>query len=148
MCVEPMASDMETSWPVDENVSLSHFLSNSFAATSRIMVRPEKWNQPEYDGLYIHKNKSGQRELVAWNASEALKHKGSVTKLTAFLREIGNRQEDPINFDKVRFVFILPIGKLASFELPNEQQTLMAKNQLCDLKFTGFEKLGAIPTAS
>ena len=146
--IEPMASDLETTWPVDEIVSWRHFLSNSFTATSRIMVRPEKWNQPEYDGLYIHQNQPGQRELVAWNASEALNHKGSVTKLTAFLREIGTRQEDPINFDKVRFVFILPVGKLASFELPNQQQTLMAKNQLYDQKFTDFEKLGAIPTAS
>ena len=85
--------EMDTVWTVDEDISLISFLAGTSTA-GRIMVRPEKWNNPEYSGLYIHTNQQGERELVAWNASEAVKHTGSVTKLSLLLREIGNRAPD------------------------------------------------------
>lgn len=128
-------------------MSMERFLANQVTAES-IMVRPEKWNQAEYDGLNIHMNEIGERKLVAWNASEACRHSGNVTKLTLFLRLIGNREENPVRFDKVRFVFIIPTANLESFQLPNAQATLMARNQLVDARFTGFEKMRAIPTRS
>ena len=74
--------------------------------------------------------------------------KGEVSKLAVFLRNIGNRPEDPIRFDNVRFVFIVPYAKLKVFQLPNALATLMGRNQLMDLRFTGFEEMGAIPTCS
>ena len=92
--IEPRPTDLDTSWIVHQRISLERFLANQVTAES-IMVRPEKWNQPECDGLYMHRNESGERQLVAWNASEAHSHKGDVTKLTLFLRSIGNRDENP-----------------------------------------------------
>jgi len=134
--------DMDTTWMVDENISLMSFLKGASMA-GRIMVRPEKWNHPEYDGLYIHTNQQGERELVAWNASEAVKHTGSVTKLCLLLREIGNRSQDdrPLIFDNVRFVFIVPIENIRTFKLPSDSAQLVARNQLMGWRFSGFEIL-------
>lgn len=85
---------MDTTWTVDEDISLKSFLVGA-STVGRIMVHPEKWNNhPEYDSLYIHTNPQGERELVPWNASEAVKHTGSVTNLCLLLREIGNRAPD------------------------------------------------------
>ena len=98
--VEPQHVDMDTSWIAQQSVSLQGFLANQ-VSSEKLMVRPEKWDHSEYDGLYIHRDELGQKEVVVWNASEADKHKGDVTKLGAFLRHIGNCPEDPIHFDKV-----------------------------------------------
>lgn len=134
---------MDTTWTVDEDVGLMSFLAGTSTA-ARIIVRPEKWNHAEYDGLYIHTNQQGERELVAWNASEAVKHTGSVTKLCLLLREIGNRSPDdhPLIFDKVRFVFIVPTENIGTFKLPSDSAQLLARNQLMGWRFSGFEILG------
>ena len=136
-------SPMDTTWTVDENISLKRFLAGT-STEARIMVRPEKWNDPEFDGLYIHSNQQGEREMVAWNASEAVKHTGSVTKLRVILQELGNRlpANHPLVFDKVRFVFIVPTKNLGTFQLPNDSAALMARNQLMGWRFSGFEILG------
>jgi hypothetical protein len=132
--------DMDTTWTVDEDISLMSFLAGICTA-ARIMVRPEKWNHPEYDGLYIHTNQQGERELVAWNASEAVKHTGSVTKLCLLLREIGNRSPDdhPLIFDKVRLVFIVPTENIGTLKLPSDSAQLVARHQLMGWRFSGFE---------
>lgn len=137
------AGDIDTTWNVDHNISLKTFLAGT-NMTACIMVRPEKWNHPEYDGLYIHTNDQGERELVAWNASEAAKHNGSVTKLLLLLQEIGNRPPTahPIVVDKVRFVFITPTENFERFERPNDSAHLLAKNQLAAWRFPGYEVFG------
>ena len=93
----------------------------------------------------IHTNQQGERELVAWNASEAFMHTGTVSKLCLLLREIGNRAPDdhPLVFDKVRFVFIVPIEKVGTFKPPSDSARLVARNQLMGWGFSGFEILGA-----
>ena len=82
--------------------------------------------------------------MVAWNASEAVKHTGSVTKLRLLLQDLGNRlpADNPIVFDKVRFVFIVPTENIGVFQLPNDSAKLMARNQLMSWHFSGFEILG------
>lgn len=134
---------MDTTWPVDEDVSLKTFLAGT-STTGRIMVCPEKWNHPEYDGLYIHTNPQGERELVAWNASEAVKHTDNITKLCLLLQEIGNRAPDdhPLVFDKVRFVFLVPIENVGTFKPPSDYARLVARNQLMGWDFSDFVVLG------
>ena len=133
--------DTTTTWRVDQSISLKDFLAGKGTA-DRMMVRPEKWNHPEYDSLYIYTNHQGQKELVAWNASEAEKHTGSVTKLRLLLQEIGNRTQHPLVFDRVRFVFIVPTEAIARFRLPSDAQALLARQQLTLWHFSGFEVLG------
>lgn len=133
--------DTTTTWRVDQSISLKDFLAGK-GTTGRTMVRPEKWNHPEYDGLYIYTNHQGQKELVAWNASEAKQHTGSVTKLRVLLQTIGNRAQKPLVFERVRFIFIVPTEDIASFRLPSASQTLLASQQLKLWHFPGFEVLG------
>lgn len=128
---------MDVIWTVEKNISLKNFLKGKNTKGS-IMVHTEKWNNPEYNVLYIHTNDQEERELVAWNASVATTHSGNVAKLQGLLREIGNRVENPLVFDKVRIVFIVPTEKLGVFTLPNN---LLAKI-LTPWKFNGFEVLG------
>jgi hypothetical protein len=136
------AGNMDTTWTVDQDISLKSFLAGTSTA-ARIMVRPEKWNHPEYDGLYIHTNQHGEKELVAWNASEAVKHSGSVTKLCLLLREIPRSPLDhPLIFDNVRFVFIVPIDNIGRFEVPSYSAQSIARHQLRRWHFSGFEVLG------
>ena len=131
----------DVTWPVEQDISLAEFLKGEINEGS-IMVRAEKWNHPEYDGLYINTNEQQERELVAWNASEATGHSGNVNKLQVLLREIGNRVEKPLFFDKVRFIFIVPTDNLEAFALPTSSSARL----LNPWKFTGFEKMGAVPT--
>lgn len=95
------------------NIGLICFLAGTSTA-ARIMVRPEKLNHPEYDGLCIHTIQQGERELVAWNASDAVNHTGSASELCLLLQEIANRSPDdhPLIFDRARFVFIVPTKTL------------------------------------
>jgi hypothetical protein len=51
---------MDITWTVEKNISLKNFLKGENTEGS-IMVRPEKWNNPEYDGLYIHTNEQQER---------------------------------------------------------------------------------------
>lgn len=45
----------DITWSVEKDISLTGFLKGEINKGS-IMARPEKWNHPEYDGLYINTN--------------------------------------------------------------------------------------------
>ena len=110
------------------------------------MVRPEKWNHPEYDGLYIYRDVQGGLHLVAWNASEATTHSGKVSKLVALLLSLSMRDdEDAIDFQSVRFLFIVPNQHVNDFSLPSGSDALLAKQQFRKKQwnFPGFEVWGA-----
>jgi hypothetical protein len=50
----------------------------------------------------ILSNQQCERELVAWNASEAQSHTGEVFRLRIMLEEMSNREgEDAITFDSL-----------------------------------------------
>ena len=136
-------------WLVDEDVSLHHFVTNG-VTSSRMMIRPAKWNHPEYDGLYLTRDNEGKSHLVAWNASEAASHKGKVDKLVVLLQQLSVRTHQPISFDTVRFVFIVPELVLEAFELPSTSETLHARQVLscANWGFTEFEVLGVKPSSS
>ena len=110
-----------------------------------MLVCPEKWNHPEYDGLFINCDHQGMH-LVAWNASKAQKHKGSVSKLVTMLEQFSQREENTINFVSVRFIFIVPTNDLHGFKLPNNSEDLFAKQQLTSYGFSGFDVLGTSPS--
>lgn len=48
----------------------------------------------------------------------------------------------PLIFDKVRFVFIVPIENMGTFKPPSVSAQLMASNQVMGWGFSGFEILG------
>lgn len=130
------------SWTVSQVVPLDEFSRQGPTEAERVLVVPEKWNHPEYDGLYISREQDGLH-LVAWNASEAESHKGSVTKLYAMLLRWAQRNakngEVPIHFTTVRFFFIIPKETSAQFEGKSFSDQLLAKNQLNAWGFAGFE---------
>ena len=139
----------ELTWSVDEDVTLEKFLADG-VTSARTMVRPPKWNHPEFDGLLIERDDiAGINHLIAWNASEAATHKATVHNLVALLWELATRDEQPISFSSVRFIFIVPKNDLANFRLPSDQKTLEAKQafSVAPWGFTQFEVLGATPSS-
>jgi hypothetical protein len=66
----------ESMWTVAKTVRLTEFARTGMTQ-ERLLVCPEKWNHPEYDGLYVYRDTQGT-QLVAWNASEATTHTGKV----------------------------------------------------------------------
>lgn len=135
-------------WTVDEDVPLATFLRDGITA-DRMLVRPEKWNQPDFDGLYIFQDEHGEKQLIAWNASEAADHKGNVSKLVTMLEELSQRETNAINFNGVRFVFIVPAEQRNGFRLSiSDSDNLLAKQQLHAWSFPGFELLAAFPSSS
>jgi len=138
----------ELTWVVDEDVTLNHFITDGITS-SRMMIRPPKWNHPEYDGLYLTRDSEEKNHLIAWNASEAGSHKGKVDKLVVLLQQLSMRADQPISFDTVRFIFIIPEITLENFELPNASETLQARQVLScgDWGFTEFEVLGVKPSS-
>jgi hypothetical protein len=111
-----------------------------------MLVCPEKWNHPEYDGLYIYHDLEG-RHLVAWNASEVKNHKGKVSKLVTMLEQFSQRPVNAIDFDSARFLFLVPKGELDGFKLPSDADNLLARQQLTAWGFPGFEVRGTPRTA-
>ena len=139
----------ELTWSVDEDVTLEKFLADG-VTSARTMVRPPKWNHPEFDGLLIERDDiAGINHLIAWSASEAATHKATVHNLVALLWELATRDEQPISFSSVRFIFIVPKNDLANFRLPSDQKTLEAKQafSVAPWGFTQFEVLGATPSS-
>ena len=116
-------------------------IKHSTITADKTMVCPEKWNHPEFDGLYIH-NVNGYLHLVAWNASEASTHSGSVSNLVVFLESLSQREAGSIDFVNVRFLFLVPVQTLASFKMPSDSQRLLARQQLQAWSFTDFEVYG------
>ena len=137
----------ELTWVVDEDVTLEKFLADG-VTSARMMIRPPKWNHPEFDGLYNERDIAGNNHLVAWNASEATTHKATVHNLVALLWALAKRVDRPISFSTVRFIFIVPKKDLATFKLPSDQKTLEAKQafSVATWGFTQFEVLGATVT--
>lgn len=131
----------DMTWPVEKKVELAVF-SKDGARYDRTLVVPQKWNHPEYDGLYIERDGSNRLHLVAWNASEAKTHKGSVSKLVTMLTKWAQRTENPISFETLRFFFIVPKSDLPRFPGPNDSECLLAKKQLAAWNFQGFEIWG------
>jgi hypothetical protein len=135
----------ETTWIVEESVPLAALVRRGISENvSRIMVLPQKWNHPEYDGLYISTDDHGHRHLVAWNASEAVTHSGRVNKLVILLDDLAQRVDT--TFASVRFIFIVPTDQMNEFSLPGGSEALLASQQLFSWSFAGFEVLGATPS--
>lgn len=133
-----------TTWSITKSVRLSEVLYHGITA-DKTLVCPEKWNHPEFDGLYIHKDHGGLH-LVAWNASEASTHSGSVSKLVVLLESLSQREVESINFVNVRFLFLVPVETLASFKMPRDSQRLLARQQLAAWSFADFEVYGTTRT--
>ena len=129
----------ESTWTITNTVRLAEFLRHGLPDDEQFLVLPEKWNHPEFDGLYIHQNGDGHLHLVAWNASEAATHSGNVAKLLVLLESLSQREAEPINFATVRFLFLVPIESLRMFKMPSSSQCLRAKQQLQAWSFEGFE---------
>ena len=127
-------------WSITQSVRLSEVFNHGITA-DKTLVYPEKWNHPEFDGLYIH-NVNGYLHLVAWNASEASTHSGSVSNLVVFLESLSQREAGSIDFVNVRFLFLVPVQTLASFKMPSDSQRLLARQQLQAWSFTDFEVYG------
>ncbi|KAL3915119.1 MAG: hypothetical protein SGILL_005796, partial [Bacillariaceae sp.] len=66
----------ESTWRITRTARLAEFLHHGMADDQQLLVLPEKWNHPEFDGLYIHRDEDLRLHLVAWNASEAATHTG------------------------------------------------------------------------
>ena len=137
---------LESTWTITKTVRLEEFLRHGIADDEQLLVLPEKWNHPEYDGLYIYKDGDRHLHLVAWNASEAATHSGSVSKLLVMLESLSQREAESINFDTVRFLFLVPHERLLNFKMPPSSQCLLAKQQLTAWSFGGFEVGGTART--
>ena len=136
----------ETTWTVEKTVRLAKFLHHGMLGKEHTLVLPEKWNYPEFDGLYIHDDSVGNLHLVAWNASKAATHSGSVSKLVMMLESLSQREAELIHFATVRFCLIVQITKMSSFQKPSDAQCLSARQQLAAWSFGGFEVCGTTPT--
>jgi hypothetical protein len=104
------------------------------------MIRPEKWNYPEIDGMYVY-SEDGGLSLLAWNASCAEKHKGAVDKLYTLLEKF--LTSGGTTFKRVRFAFIVPIDNFFTFTKPDR---LDGKILIPNYGFTNFEVFGVQPT--
>ena len=131
-------------WTIQKNVRLAELARNGMTADC-MLVCPEKWNHPEYDGLYVYRDKE-DLHLVAWNASEATTHTGNVSGLVVMLEALSQRVENPINFASIRFLFLVPHEGLHQFRMPNDSYSLLARQQLAAWSFPGFEVWGTPPS--
>jgi len=130
----------EIVWQITRTQRLAEFLRGG-APQHNVLVCPEKWNHPEYDGLYIFLE-NGVLHLIAWNASEATTHTGSVRSLLVMLESLSRRDRNQINFATLRFVFLVPRVQMDEFRLPNDSASLLARQQLAAWGFMGFEVCG------
>ena len=136
----------ESMWTITKTVRLAEFLRRGIADDEHLLVLPEKWNHPEFDGLYIYRDEDRHFHLVAWNASEAATHSGNVSKLLVMLKSLSQREAESINFATVRFLFLVPLESLRNFNMPSSSQCLLAKQQLAAWSFGGFEVGGTTRT--
>ena len=102
---------IQWTWTLSQMLPLTEFNLNG-VRSARTIVFPEKWNHPEYDGLYIHQDEQEQTHLVAWNAWEAKTHSGKVEKLRVMLQQWAQRTATSITFASVRFLFYCTFHKL------------------------------------
>jgi hypothetical protein len=131
----------EITWMITKYACLAEFSRNGVTA-DRLLVCPEKWNHPEYDGMYIYRDQQQGVHLVAWNASEATTHSGKVSKLVAMLEAFSQREHNAINFVSVRFLFLVPTDEVHNFQLPSASDNLLARQQHAAWGFQGFEVFG------
>lgn len=136
------ADGSEIAWRITKTVRLAEFLRHGLADDQQLLVVPEKWNHPEFDGLYIYCDEDQHLHLVAWNASEAATHSGKVSKLLLLLESLSQREAESINFATVRFLFLVPLESLRGFKMPSSSHCLLARQQLAAWSFGGFEVFG------
>ena len=129
---------IQWTWTLSQMLPLTEFNRNG-VRSARTIVFPEKWNHPEYDGLYIYQDEQEQTHLVAWNASEAKTHCGKVEKLRVMLQQWAQRTAKSITFASVRFLFIVPRGESNDFKWPSDSDRTQAKNLLGLWGFKDFE---------
>mmetsp|Transcript_3351 Transcript_3351/g.8517 ORF Transcript_3351/g.8517 Transcript_3351/m.8517 type:complete len:503 (+) Transcript_3351:170-1678(+) len=129
---------------VENTIRLAQFDISGMIG-SRLLVCPEKWNHPEYDGLFITRDEQGLH-VIAWNASEATTHSGSVAKLLVQLEFWAHRELNPIAFNSVRFLFLVPAQNLATFQMPSDVTCLAARKHLHAWNFQTFEVYGTLAT--
>ena len=119
---------------------LDDFLSSNGNCQDKTMIRPEEWNYPAIDGMYVY-SEDGGLSLLAWNASCAEKHRGAVAKLYTLLQDL--LTSGGTTFKRVRFAFIVPIDNLFTFKKPEK---LDGKILMPNWSFIDFEVFGAQPT--
>lgn len=125
----------ESTWRITKTTRLAEFVHHGMADDQQLLVLPEKWNQPEFDGLYIHRDEDRRLHLVAWNASEATTHSGTVSKLLILLESLSQREAESINFATVRFLFLVPLERLNDFKMPSDSDCLLARQHFAAWSF-------------
>ncbi|KAI3655886.1 hypothetical protein MP638_006820 [Amoeboaphelidium occidentale] len=131
-------SNKTTKWPRSEPSMISEV---SEIPNYQVWLKPRKWNQGGYDGIYIEKKKGYVRFV---QITRAKTHSFKIRYLAEFLRELADCNHS-FEVKDLDIVFIVPKDLLATFKISGPKSLSGLKDYVpAKVKEKGIQVLGIV----